>query len=89
MYVFDLLSVLSTLQKIDLNRYQLKDEIVHVRPSLFGDNDDDHVVDIYDPNIMEISRDFDDSQDEAFSYALSNKLAIIQGPPGEWGNLHM
>lgn len=89
MYVFDLFSVLSTLQKIDLNRYKLKDEIVHVRPSLFGEDDDDHVVDIYNPHIMEISRDFDDSQDEAFSHALTNKLAIIQGPPGECGNFHM
>jgi hypothetical protein len=79
---------LSTLQKIDLTRYQLKDEIVHAKPSLFDADDDDHFVNVYDPHIMEISRDLDPSQEEAFSHALTNKLAIIQGPPGECEILH-
>ena len=70
---------MSTLQRMDLSKYGLKDNIVHAVPSVLEASQQ---VDLKDPEIEAISRNLDRFQYEAFSHALSNSLAIIQGPPG-------
>ena len=62
---------------MDLNKYTLKDEIVLTKSSFLRQE-----VDLEDPKILDISEKFDTSQMAAFKLALSNSLAIIQGPPG-------
>jgi hypothetical protein len=75
-----LLTVLSTLQQIDVNKYKLKNEIVFAQPSQIEQSKQ---VNFYDLKIQEILGDFDDSQRQAFFHALKDRLAIIQGPPGK------
>ena len=62
---------------MELNKYMLKDEIVLTKSSFLRQE-----VDLEDPKILDISEKFDTSQMAAFKHALSNSLAIIQGPPG-------
>ena len=71
--------VMSTLQRLDLNKFSLKESIVHARPSVLEASQQ---VDLRDPEIEAISQTLDKFQLQAFSSALSNSLAIIQGPPG-------
>jgi hypothetical protein len=78
--LFGFSTVLSTLQQIDVNKYKLKNEMVFAQPSQIERSKQ---VNFFDPKIREIFRDFDDSQRQAFFHALTDRLAIIQGPPGE------
>ena len=72
---------MSTLQKMDLNKYSLKDNIVHAMPSVLEPSQQ---VDLEDPEIENISRNLDRFQYQAFTHALTHNLAIIQGPPGQF-----
>jgi hypothetical protein len=76
---FQYFPVLTTLQQIDVNKYELKNEIVFAQPSQSSQQ-----VSFNDPEIRQIYQDFDGSQQQAFFHALTNRLAIIQGPPGSF-----
>jgi hypothetical protein len=78
--LFGFSTVLSTLQQIDVNKYKLKNEMVFAQPSQIERSKQ---INFFDPKIREIFRDFDDSQRQAFFHALTDRLAIIQGPPGK------
>jgi hypothetical protein len=78
---FQFSPVLTTLQQIDVNKYELKNEIVFAQPSQIESSQQ---VSFNDPEIRQIYQDFDGSQQQAFFHALKNRLAIIQGPPGSF-----
>ena len=83
-YFNSLKPVLKAFQSLPIHDTALKTEIVFTdgtearRPSYMTDS----VKTILDEEMKHYENEFEKTQMEAFKYALLNRVAVIQGPPG-------
>ena len=83
-YFNSLKPVLKAFQSLSIHDMTLKTEIVFAdgtekrRPSYITDS----VKIILDENMGHYENQLEKTQMEAFKYAFSNRVAVIQGPPG-------
>ena len=77
-YFHALHPALEALKEMEIERFKLRTAIVNAEAPLSVDIPEQVFEDI-----SQLAKPLDDSQEEAFFHCLTNKLAIIQGPPGK------